>query len=197
MAALIMGGFGSAVLAAHNVVIQLTYIVFQVTIGLSHGSSILVSRAIGQGRPDAARRIARTAPASGAVVMGTVGLGYLAAPRAFLIPFLDPDEAAAVLPIARTLLLVAVVQQLVDCAQNIGVGPLRGLGDTRSGLRITLVGYWLVGLPVLLACAYLFGLGGTGVWLGLTAGLSVTALLLLRRFDHELRALVPAASGRT
>lgn len=189
VAALIMGTFGPATLAAHNVVIQLTYIAFQLAIGLSHGSSTLVSRAIGQGRPVQARLIARTAFILGTAVMAFIGLAYLIAPQWVLLPFLDPNQAAEVLPIAKVLLIIAVVQQLVDCAQNIGVGLLRGLGDTRSGFRITLFGYWVVGLPVLLACAYPLGLGGYGVWVGLCAGLAVTALLLQRRFGAELRTL--------
>lgn len=189
VAALIMGSFGPVALAAHNVIIQLTYIVFQVTIGLSHGSSILVSRAIGQKRTAEARHIARRALALGTFVMAVVGLLYLVAPTWVLLPFLDQNRAAEVLPLAQLLLLVAVLQQFLDCAQNIGVGLLRGLGNTKSGFRITLIGYWLVGLPVLMICAYGFGLRGPGVWLGLCAGLAVTATLLLRRFGSDLRSI--------
>ncbi|WP_406229912.1 MATE family efflux transporter [Nocardia sp. NBC_01009] len=195
VAALIMGSFGPTVLAAHNVVIQLTYIVFQVTIGLSHGSSILVSRVVSKGDLDEARSTARIALALGVVVMGAVGIVYMMAPRVVLVPFLDQTEAADVLPLAKTLLFIAVVQQFLDCAQNIGVGLLRGLGNTKSGFRITLVGYWAVGLPVLLTCAYGFGLRGPGVWIGLCAGLAVTATLLLRRFDRDLHKREPARTA--
>ena len=189
VAALIMGSFGPVALAAHNVVIQLTYIVFQVTIGLSHGSSILVSRVIGQGRPSEARHIARMALTLGAVVMGLVGFVYLVAPGWVLLPFLDRNEAALVLPLAQVLLLIAVAQQFLDCAQNIGVGLLRGLGNTKIGFRITLIGYWIVGLPVLMVCTYSLDLRAPGVWLGLCAGLAVTATLLLRRFGQDLRSI--------
>lgn len=189
VAALVMGSFGPAALAAHNVVIQLTYIVFQVTIGLSHGSSILVSRVVSKGDVDEAERIARTALSLGALVMGAAGVLYLLAPTLVLRPFLDASEAAAVLPIAKTLLLIAIVQQFMDCAQNIGVGLLRGLGNTKSGFTITLIGYWAVGLPLLLVLAFGIGLDGVGVWLALCTGLAVTAILLLRRFDHDLHRL--------
>lgn len=192
VAALIMGSFGAVALAAHNVVIQLTYIVFQVTIGLSHGSSILVSRAVGQGKTHTAVDIARTALTLGAAVMAVVGSMYLLAPTWVLLPFLNPNEAAAVLPLAKTLLIIAVAQQFLDCAQNIGVGLLRGLDNTKSGLRITFFGYWIVGLPVLLFCAFGLGLHGPGVWLGLCAGLAVTATLLLLRFGRDVDIARPA-----
>ncbi|MGH3786501.1 MAG: hypothetical protein ACRDRG_08100, partial [Pseudonocardiaceae bacterium] len=77
----------------------------------------------------------------------------------------------------------------MDCAQNIGVGLLRGLGNTKSSLHITFIGYWIVGLPVLLLFAYVLGMDGPGVWIGLCSGLAVTAFLLLRRFGRDLRKI--------
>ena len=51
------------------------------------------------------------------------------------------------------------------------------------------IAYWLLGLPA----AYLFGFvadwKGTGVWLGLVAGLAVAAVLLLIRFWGYVRHL--------
>jgi MATE family, multidrug efflux pump len=187
VAALIMGSLGSVTLAAHNIVNQLTYIVLQVTIGLSHGSSTLVSRAIGQGNLYQAYRIARMACTLGGLVMAAIGMIYVIVPQWLLRAFLQTGDAAKVLPLAQTLLLIAALLQFADCAQNIGIGLLRGLGNTTGGFRITLVGYWVVGLPVLLGCAYLLGMQGLGVWLGLFAGLTVTALLLHRRFNKDLK----------
>lgn len=80
-----------------------------------------------------------------------------------------------------------------DCAQNIGVGLLRGLDDTKSGFRITLIGYWMVGLPTAWALGYAAGLHTLGIWLGLLAGLATTALLLLRRYGTALRMRAAAA----
>ncbi|GHG72948.1 MATE family efflux transporter [Streptomyces griseocarneus] len=195
--ALMAGSFGSTALAAHTAVNQLVYIVFQVAVGLSHAASINVSRELALGRPDAARRIKNTALACGAAVMTVVALVYVAFPRLVLRPFLDAGgadggEAAA---IATRLLLVVAVLQFFDCAQNIGVGLLRGLDDTRSGFRITLVGYWAVGLPAAWLLAYAADLATLGVWLGLLAGLATTAVLLLRRYGSGLRAHA-GATGR-
>lgn len=186
--ALIIGTFGSAALAAHTAVNQLIYIVFQIAVGLSHAASLNVSRELALDRIVAARRIKNTALACAAAVMAVVGVVYLTVPGLVLRPFLDPSaaEGNSATDIATKLLLVATVLQFFDCAQNIGVGLLRGLDDTKSGFRITLVGYWLIGLPA----AWLFGeiadLKTVGVWLGLLTGLAATALLLLRRYNRAL-----------
>ncbi|MGW2561573.1 MATE family efflux transporter [Streptomyces sp. NPDC001514] len=185
LTALMAGSFGPAALAAHTAVNQLVYIVFQVAVGLSHAASINVSRELALGRTDDARRIKNTALACAAAVMTAVGIVYLALPHLVLAPFLDSGSDQA-LTIATHLLIVTAFLQFFDCAQNIGVGLLRGLDDTKSGFRITLIGYWAVGLPAAWLLAYPLGLDTLGIWLGLLTGLATTAVLLLRRYNQGL-----------
>ncbi len=185
--ALMVGGFGSAALAAHIAVNQLVYIVFQVAVGLSHAASINVSREIAMGRVDAARRLKNTALACAATVMAVIAVIYVCLPGLVLRPIFDPSSPAV--SIATQLLFITAVLQFFDCAQNIGVGLLRGLDDTRSGFRIPLVGYWLIGLPVSWLLGYVAGFRTVGVWLGLLTGLAGTAILLLRRDGTRLRTL--------
>ncbi|MEU6501111.1 MATE family efflux transporter [Streptomyces californicus] len=183
--ALMAGSFGADALAAHTAVNQLVYIVFQVAIGLSHAASINVSRELALGNPDGARRIKNTALACAGAVMTVVGAVYVTLPGLVLAPFLETGSDRT-FTIATQLLVVTAFLQFFDCAQNIGVGLLRGLDDTKSGFRITLIGYWAIGLPVAWLFAYALGLDTLGIWLGLLTGLAATALLLLRRYNAAL-----------
>jgi MATE family multidrug resistance protein len=192
VATLMMGSFGPIALAAQNVVNQLAYIVYQVNIGLSQGSSILVSRAIGQGNRRDASQIAQTAITLSAVAMTLVGLVYLAIPTWVLRLFLERQADPTVEALAKTLLFFAIAQQFLKGTQNVSVGLLRGLGNTKSGFRITLIGYWAVGTPAMLLFAYGLSLHGPGVWIGLCAGFGATGILLLRRFRADLRKGEPA-----
>jgi MATE family multidrug resistance protein len=182
--ALIVGTFGTAALAAHAAVNQLVYIVFQIAVGLSHAASISVSRTVALGHPQATARLARTALACGAIAMTLLAVVYLLEPHLVLRLFFDPNRSSddAALSIATNLLMIAAVLQFFDCAQNIGIGLLRGLDDTASGFRITLVGYWLIGLPLAWLMGKATGHDTVGVWIGLLIGLAVTATLLLRRY---------------
>ncbi|MFI9508793.1 MATE family efflux transporter [Nocardia sp. NPDC052566] len=190
--ALVMGSIGPAALAAHNVVYQIIYIVFQVAIGLSHGASILVSHAVARDEFDHARALAWLALRHVAVVAALTGIVYAVAPDWVLRPFLNSTEAETI-PIAHTLLLIGIVLQFFDAAQNIGTGLLRGLKATNAGFRLSLIGYWCVGLPTALLLAFPAGLGAAGVWWGLTAGLATTAALMLRRYFALLSAKAAAA----
>jgi MATE family multidrug resistance protein len=188
--ALIMGGFGAVALAAHTVVNQLVYIAFQITTGLSHSASILVSRQVALERTAAALRTSRTALIVGSAVMAVMGIIYIVTPDLVLAPFLSDadttDRAAHAL--ATNLLIIAAILQFADCAQNIGVGLLRGLDDTKAGLRATFLGCWIVGLPLALGVGHGLDGGPEGVWVGLLAGLGATAALLLTRFGRELHS---------
>ncbi|MDT9151137.1 MATE family efflux transporter, partial [Escherichia coli] len=79
---------------------------------------------------------------------------------------------ATALALATSGLLIAAVLQIFDASQNIGNGILRGTGDTAGPLRISLLGYWLIGLPL----AYLLGVtanyGIYGIWVAQTIGLA-------------------------
>ncbi|MFI1911947.1 MATE family efflux transporter [Nocardia sp. NPDC020380] len=185
--ALVMGSIGAAALAAHNIVYQLVYIVFQVAIGLSHGASILVSKAVARDEFAHARSVAWLALRSVALVAAVTGIAYVLAPDWVLRPFLVDSDSATV-DLAHGLLLIAIVLQFFDAAQNVGVGLLRGLKDTKAGFRLSLVGYWGVGLPTALLLAFPARLGAAGVWWGLTAGLATTAVLMLRRYFTLLHA---------
>jgi multidrug resistance protein, MATE family len=185
LAAVVMGAFGPVALAAHNVVTQLTRVAFQVSVGLSQGSSILISHAIGKGDKGQAQHIASTALVLGGVTTATLGLLYVAAPNWVLRPFLDPVESSTIM-LGKVFLLFAIVQQIVDFAQNIGVGLLRGIGNTTTSLRATSIGYWAVGLPAILLLAFPAHLEGAGVWIGLSIGFATTAVLLQLRFRRDL-----------
>nr|WP_292976646.1 MATE family efflux transporter [Mycobacterium sp.] len=193
LAAVVMGTFGPIALAAYNVVNQLTRIAFQVSIGLSHGASILISRAVGRADKEHAQQIATAALVLGWLTTALIGLVYVSAPNLVLRPFLNPADSSTMM-LAKLFLLFAIVQQIVDFTQNISVGLLRGIGNTTSGFRVTSIGYWMVGLPTMLLLAFPAHLHGPGVWIGLSTGFAATAVLLLRRFHRDLPQTVwPAA----
>jgi hypothetical protein len=95
------------------------------------------------------------------------------------------SEDPAVIAVAVVLLRVAALFQLSDGAQAIGGGCLRGAADTRAAFLVNLFGHWVVGLPVGLALAFRLDMGARGLWLGLSASLTVVAVFLAVRFFSE------------
>ena len=80
---------------------------------------------------------------------------------------------------------VAALFQIVDGAQVVGAGMLRGLHDTRVPMIFALFGYWAIGLGVGVWLAFGMDWRGIGIWTGLAAGLGVVAVLMLWRWTRR------------
>jgi MATE family multidrug resistance protein len=183
VATVLMGILGPVALAAHNLVNQITYIAYQLSIGVSQAASVLVSRAMGRQDFTEPTAIARRAYVLCGLIQVVLAIVYLAAPGLVLSPFLGSTTSeGAARVVAESLLLIAIAQQVAKGGQNIAIGLMRGLGDTKVGFRNSLVGYWGVGVPVMVLCAFGFGWAEQGIWIGLTVGFGATGLLVLRRF---------------
>jgi MATE family multidrug resistance protein len=183
--ALMMGWLGTVPLAAHQVAIGCASLTFMVPLGLSLAVSLRTSRARGEGRHTALRAISFGALGAGLALMICFALAFALWGRQISEAF---TPAADVAHLAARLLLVAAVFQLFDGAQVICVGALRGLSDVRVPTAITFVAYWVVSLPLGYFLAFHTQLGPIGLWLGLAAGLGLSALLLSLRLHQKTRA---------
>ena len=88
-----------------------------------------------------------------------------------------------VIKIAAGLLIFAAIFQIPDGVQVTALSSLRGMKDVKVPTIITLVSYYIIGIPMSYVCAITYGWGGAGVWLGLVVGLSISAFLLSLRFN--------------
>jgi len=75
--------------------------------------------------------------------------------------------------------------QVVDGAQVVGAGALRGLKDTRVPMLFAGFGYWLIAIPLGAALAFRLGLAGQGIWIALAVGLAIVATLMVGRWSRR------------
>jgi MATE family, multidrug efflux pump len=183
LAAYFMGWLGAPAVAAHAVALQCAALTFMVPLGLGQAATVRVGLALGRGDRRGITRAGWTAWAMGVVFMGTMALVMWSIPRTLVTLFLDDVPAnAVVIGLAVSFLRVAAAFQLVDGAQVIGAGMLRGLHDTRWPLIFAFVGYWVVGLGIGSWLAFGADWKGLGIWIGLASGLAVVAVLMLGRW---------------
>jgi MATE family multidrug resistance protein len=182
-AALVMGTFGLAALAAHQIAITIPSLTFMIPLGIGLAATVRVGLAAGAGDRLAARRAGFTAIGMAAVFMCVMALVLLLWPREIAALWLpDNDSNADVLLLAVSFLHVAAAFQLVDGIQVAASMSLRGIKDTQGPMWLAGASYWLAGAPVGLILAYWFKMQGFGVWLGLAFGLLVAAVSLTARF---------------
>lgn len=94
---------------------------------------------------------------------------------------------AEVIGIASSLFVFSALFQLSDGLQNVSVGVLRGIQDVKVIMPIAFTAYWVLNLPVGYLLAFTFGMGPKGMYLGYVVGLSVAAVLMMRRIRCRIR----------
>jgi MATE family multidrug resistance protein len=197
LAAYFMGWIGAPAVAAHAIALQIAALTFMVPLGLGQAATVRVGLALGRNDEAAIARAGWTAWVLGVGFMGAMAIAIWSFPRELVTLFLDDVPAnALVIGLAVSFLQVAAAFQLVDGAQVIGAGMLRGLHDTRWPLIFALFGYWGVGLGIGSWLAFAADWKGLGIWIGLASGLAAVAALMLARWVRRDRlGLTPAANA--
>jgi MATE family multidrug resistance protein len=171
--------FSPPELAAHQVVLSIASATFMVPLGVGSAAAVLVGRSLGEGDRTRARSLGMRCFALGAGFMGFSSLALLIFPEVFLGAYTsDPAVVAA----GASLLFIVALFQLSDGIQAVATGALRGLGDSRTPLIANFLGHWLVGLPAGALLGIGLGLRLTGIWIGLSVGLTLVAAGLFWRW---------------
>jgi multidrug resistance protein, MATE family len=157
-------------------------------------ATVRVGHAVGRGDGPAVKRAGSVATSLGIVFMSAmtlaVILGRFAIARLF---FGEAAESAGVVDLTATLLMVGATFFIADGIQTVVAGALRGMNDTRIPLLFAVISYWLIGFPAAYGLAFSMDLGAVGVWIGLSCGTAVYAVLLILRF-RRLADRVPFAT---
>lgn len=186
IAAYLMGLIGADSLAAHAIALQIASVSFTIPLGISQAATVRVGRALGRGDAGGVARAGWTAWLLAVGVMALMAVLLWSAPRALVTIFLaDTPANASVIALAISFLGVAAIFQVVDGAQVVGGGMLRGLHDTRVPMLYALLGYGVIGLGVAAWLAFGLQWRGVGVWSGLAAGLASVAVLMVARWARR------------
>ena len=176
---LFVGSFGAEVVAANQVGLSVTHMVFMVPLGIGLAVTVRVGTELGRRDLPAMATAAHT----GMTVVFAIQLLIAAALVLFRYPIVGIySDNPEVIALASSLLLIAAIYQLPDGMQMVSSGALRGLKDTRRPMYMLIFAYWGVGIPSGYLMGSVLGLGVHGYWLGLVVGLSVAACCLFFRF---------------
>ncbi|WP_282119882.1 MATE family efflux transporter [Ruegeria atlantica] len=184
MSAIMMGWLGQVPLAAHGIALNLASATFMVHLGLSNAATIRAGNALGRkDRPHLERGAIAVTGMSLVISVLTVIL-FLVYAEPLISLFMEPDDPQRpeILMIGTGLLAMAALFQLVDGAQVIALGLLRGLQDAKVPMVMAALSYWGVGITSSYYFGFVLGMDGIGVWLGLVLGLACAAVMLMARF---------------
>lgn len=174
-----MGWLGTKSQAAHQVVINLATISYMTTAGLAAAATIRVGYFLGQRDIRNLKLACYTLLGMALVLMLCCAVGFVAGRNALPMLYINDGD---VIRIASSLMIIAGLFQLSDGTQVVCASALRGLQDVKIPSVLIFVAYWIIGLPLGYGLAFHAGMGSLGIWLGLSIGLTLTALAMFFRF---------------
>lgn len=179
LVAIMLSPFGPVVVASHTIAMNVSGLLAIVPIALSSTASIEVGEAMGTNSWSHARKraLSSTSLAVAFYVIGASVLFFMGEQIAALY-----SDDAEVLLLTPVLMMYCVVFFFPETLQVMAIGILRGFKDSRTIFLITIVAYWIVGMPIgySLGYGYLGDAleGAEGFWLGFIFSLTCASVLL-------------------
>lgn len=191
LVALLLSPFGPVVVASHSIAMNVSGLLFMIPLSIASAITVRIGEAMGARHWHCAKR-----STLGAFYMTLFFYLFAVLLLIFGHDFIislysnDPD----VMVLASLLLLFCAAYQLPDCLQVVSIGVLRGFKDSKIIFVVTIISYWVVGMPIGYSLAYgLFGevMAAQGFWIGficalMTATICYAVRLLYLFKTHKL-----------
>jgi putative MATE family efflux protein len=174
----LVASLGTAAIAANQVIMTVHSISFMPGFGFGAAATTLVGQSLGAKKSNHAQVYGVETNKMAAVFMGLMGVVFFfwsePLPRLF-IP--DPE----VVHLASQCLKIVAFAQIPLSVVMVLSGGLRGAGDTRWVMYITMIGQWglRMGLSVF---AIWHGFGLAGVWVAMLIDMTIRSILFIFRF---------------
>ncbi|MCG3884412.1 MATE family efflux transporter [Photobacterium leiognathi] len=177
--ALLIAPLGSTIVAAHQIAMNYSTLIYMLPMSIGAAASIKISHAIGRGSIEKAKIVSMCGLLIGVTIAICTAILTVIFKEEISLLYTDNKE---VVIIAGQLLLLSAIYQVSDAVQVVASGALRGYKDMRAIFICTFIAYWIVGLPV----GYVLGatsfihqpMGASGYWIGFILGLTCAAAML-------------------
>ncbi|OFY84893.1 MAG: MATE family efflux transporter [Bacteroidetes bacterium RIFCSPLOWO2_12_FULL_35_15] len=180
-AVIMIGWISPMAQAAHQVALSIAATTYMMASGLSAAASVRVGNQLGLKSKEGVRTAGFSAVVMALVFMSFTAICFILFRNVLPVFFsIEPE----VISISASLLIIAAFFQLSDGTQVVCLGALRGIKDVTIPTIITLIAYWIIGLPMSYFFAFKLNYGVQGVWYGLSFGLTTAAILLFFRFNY-------------
>jgi multidrug resistance protein, MATE family len=181
IAGIMAGTFGKEQIDAHGIALSLASFTYMFGSGISSAATIRIGTYKAQQNWKEIKNASKAAIALVLLVMGSFGVMFL-----FLHSYLPMafSTERSIIELTSVLLIIAAMFQLFDGMQVTVIGILRGLEDVKAPTIITLVGYWLIALPLAYFLAFTLKMETIGIWIALLASLVFVAGGLVWRLNY-------------
>lgn len=179
MAVVMMGWISITAQAAHIVAINMASLTYMAATGIAAAGGINVGADLGEKNKKGIIQSGHAALKIAIGFMAICAIVMYSGRHVFVRGYTQENN---VIDIAVQLVVWGAIFQLFDGIQAVALGLLRGLQDVKIPTAITIFCYWVIGLPLSYFLGIYLNIGATGIWMGLTASLVCSSILLPWRF---------------
>lgn len=178
LAAVFIGWISVNALAAHQIAMGIVAVFYMIASGVSAAGSVKVANAFGQKDPEAIKRNGTMAIIVAGGFMTLNGLSLIIFNQSIFSLFTTDTSVQAMI---SDILKIIILFQLVNGIQVASTGVLRAIEDVKPIALLTLLTYWVIGIPLAYLLSIKSHMGLKGVWVGLLVALIINAIFVLAR----------------
>lgn len=188
---LIMGTLSIQALASNQITMQYLGPLMSIIFSIAQAVTVRMGHQLGARQIQNVKRTAYTGVFLSVTFMTLVALCYWTIPKYLIAADLDIHNPVyeQTVYLTSTFLFVAAFFQIFESARISFFGALRALKDTRFTFLTSIIGFWVIPLPIGYLLAVPLHFGGTGLWWGMTMGAGISALLLYFRLKSKITHL--------
>ncbi|MDF1997916.1 MATE family efflux transporter [Peribacillus frigoritolerans] len=175
---LLMSKYDTVTIASHQIAMNFASLLYMIPLSISMALTIVIGFEIGAARYKDAKEYSWIG-ISMALTMSLVLSTILFLFREPVASLYTKDHE--VMMLTSHFLIYAIFFQISDALQAPIQGILRGYKDVNVTFAMSLVSYWILGLPIGYLFAKFTDMGAFGYWIGLISGLALGAIGLAAR----------------
>lgn len=185
---LLMGTLGNQLLAANQIALQYMGGFMTVIFSIAQAITVRMGHLLGAQDEKGAKTAGYLGVLLSGMIMVVIAIFYWLFPTILLSVDIDlhnPNNTIIVNEIKK-LFAVSAVFQIFEAMRIALFGVLRALKDTKYTLFISIISFWCIALPVGYALEIYGGLGGQGLWWGMSVGAAISVILLYWRAQSKI-----------
>ncbi|MDN4073203.1 MATE family efflux transporter [Fictibacillus terranigra] len=190
---LLMSSFNTVTIAAHQSALNFASFLYMLPLSISFALTIAVGFEVGANRYKDAKQYSYLGIGTAVILALLCAGALLIFPSQVAFMYSNDSE---VIHLTKHFLLYAIFFQLSDAIAAPIQGALRGYKDVNVTLVLSLISYWVIGLPVGYVLANHTSLEAFGYWVGLISGLAMGAVTLYFRLAHIQKKQTKTASSQ-
>lgn len=178
--AVMAANLGTQEYAAHQVGMNVMSLSFSFGDGMQVAAVTLIGQCLGRKEPDMAKKYGTICQRIGNMISVVLSVLYLVGGKAFFRAYFPTDDYAVSIGIQIMKVMVLIV--LMQVAQVIYMGCLRGAGDVKFTTMASTISVTLIRPIVSYLCAYVLQMGVIGIWFGIVGDQIMRLILTNWRF---------------